>query len=153
MPLGVCADFNPRSREGSDGADTAFSATEAAISIHAPARGATLSSSFRVSISSDFNPRSREGSDCCTLVLGIPPQHFNPRSREGSDASLDGELTDQDDFNPRSREGSDLENLYQVIAVDAISIHAPARGATKECRRTGEGIYYFNPRSREGSDA
>ncbi len=34
-----------------------------------------------------------------------------------------------------------------------ISIHAPARGATRLRRRSGRDIRNFNPRSREGSDA
>ena len=35
-------------------------------------------------------------------------------------------------FNPRAREGRDLR--HEILAVEfAISIHAPARGATREC--------------------
>ena len=33
-----------------------------------------------------------------------------------------------------------------------ISIHAPARGATRGYRQSGKKAYDFNPRSREGSD-
>ena len=33
-----------------------------------------------------------------------------------------------------------------------ISIHAPARGATKSLLHFGNDIYHFNPRSRKGSD-
>ncbi len=78
------------------------------ISIHAPARGATMLIFPWTFYDHDFNPRSREGSDlgyplygryiinisihapargatgrhksCCGMI-----QHFNPRSREGSD--------------------------------------------------------------------
>ena len=79
-------DFNPRSREGSDGekgviftARYVFQSTlprgerreldaseleSMTISIHAPARGATLRS-LRLRLQSHFNPRSREGSDVC----------------------------------------------------------------------------------------
>ena len=35
----------------------------------------------------------------------------------------------------------------------AISIHAPARGATSWDRAVARLLHYFNPRSREGSDA
>ena len=54
--------FNPRSREGSDcllklpGADVR-------ISIHAPAKGATLFQTNIIITLKYFNPRSREGSD------------------------------------------------------------------------------------------
>ena len=40
-------------------------------------------------------------------------------------------LTEITHFNPRSREGSDLLRLFIVWVVD-ISIHAPAKGATRE---------------------
>ena len=57
------ADFNPRSREGSD----------AVILYH--------KCIFR-----NFNPRSREGSDVSQSYISPPPFiNFNPRSREGSD--------------------------------------------------------------------
>ena len=55
-------DFNPRSREGSDQCDTA-DLNNFYISIHAPAKGATVRSSNRQWNCNDFNPRSREGSD------------------------------------------------------------------------------------------
>ena len=54
--------FNPRSREGSDGIlDAAIEAIE------------------------NFNPRSREGSDRQNPQLLERTTYFNPRSREGSD--------------------------------------------------------------------
>ena len=79
------------------------------ISIHAPAKGATLSwrctagrslqfqstlprrerhrSAWAVAACKNFNPRSREGSDKLQKQLRILTIHFNPRSREGSDVS------------------------------------------------------------------
>ena len=59
------ADFNPRSREGSD-----------------------LICTLTQILESDFNPRSREGSDLNLPVSLVRINNFNPRSREGSD--LDG---------------------------------------------------------------
>ncbi len=77
------------------------------ISIHAPAKGATLLSVYQPPRNHYFNPRSREGSDRwgrriflmafkfqSTLprrerrnfyIVGADSVHFNPRSREGSD--------------------------------------------------------------------
>ena len=55
------------------------------ISIHAPAKGATI---FKIIKNTDcfyFNPRSREGSDRGRQRLSIKLYNFNPRSREGSD--------------------------------------------------------------------
>ena len=78
------------------------------ISIHAPAKGATI---FKIIKNTDcfyFNPRSREGSDRGRQRLSIKLYNFNPRSREGSD---------------------DL--ICAIVArFTLISIHAPAKGAT-----------------------
>ena len=79
----------------------------ARISIHAPAKGATLipisiikCRQFQSTLPRrerqitrmhhwktylNFNPRSREGSDSCLFQLTVKPYYFNPRSREGSD--------------------------------------------------------------------
>ena len=54
-------------------------------------------------------------------------------------------------FNPRSREGSD-EYRDPVINMHEISIHAPARGATRDAGSRSDRADHFNPRSREGSD-
>ena len=55
------------------------------ISIHAPARGATIHSSTKHSPRGNFNPRSREGSDPVDSSACVIVCDFNPRSREGSD--------------------------------------------------------------------
>ena len=77
------------------------------ISIHAPTKGATLSRSPGRRGLSYFNPRSHEGSD----RAGVEPSPACP------------------DFNPRSHEGSDKEEAY-ILHQQAISIHAPTKGAT-----------------------
>ena len=164
--------FNPRSREGSDFPTMDITKVHA-ISIHAPAKGATSFPSCKCSSLVNFNPRSREGSDgTCRGIVGIkaisihaPAKgatsqsffsqstyfDFNPRSREGSDfiSRLTGiGLTN---FNPRSREGSDSKK-YHKMHIFNISIHAPAKGATPIPDPTIQIFYDFNPRSREGSD-
>ena len=55
--------FNPRSREGSDQMQAQKRAILQRISIHAPARGATVAGYAKMLTEEDFNPRSREGSD------------------------------------------------------------------------------------------
>ena len=125
------------------------------ISIHAPAKGATIASRiFRRSriFQSTLPRRERPGLGRRRLWLG----NFNPRSREGSDILADalGILTvtisihapakgatsiqscrydNRTDFNPRSREGSDTARNGLPPRI-TISIHAPAKGATaKNC--------------------
>ena len=100
-----------------------------AISIHAPAWGATdavwrpttgttrfqstLPHGERRSpqaswpVNDHFNPRSRMGSDHPTGVTAGAVRYFNPRSRMGSDGRADLGGGNQRDFNPRSRMGSD----------------------------------------------
>ena len=97
--------FNPRSRKGSDFTITKF-AYYKAISIHAPAKGATRNSSVR---------------DIVFLFQSTLPQ----RERRG----IVGIKAERCYFNPRSRKGSDKYCLVKVCFIN-ISIHAPAKGAT-----------------------
>ena len=77
-------------------------------------------------------------------------------------------------FNPRAREGRDLakilaEGLPVIVSIHApargatrcptfcgralwVSIHAPARGATPPTQNAGRRAEGFNPRAREGRD-
>ena len=59
-------------------------------------------------------------------------EYFNPRSREGSDLTCNGQILCSQHFNPRSREGSDQKGLT-MVRITKISIHAPAKGATRFC--------------------
>ena len=124
-----CADFNPRSHEGSDirpkrdrKCGCIFQSTlprgerpkaigvdvSKIISIHAPTRGAT---------SRRFHPSKKRN-------------YFNPRSHEGSDKAIS------------------CKNKRKC----KISIHAPTRGATDNGRVLEAEYLNFNPRSHEGSD-
>ena len=125
------------------------------VSIHAPARGATIilmidltiscvfqstlprgERRFKVSniscLCPGFNPRSREGSDVCGLTFGFAIHSFNPRSREGSDllSPLDnGPAILQ--FQSTLPRGERRPCDFGPGIVYLVSIHAPARGATR----------------------
>ena len=79
-------------------------------------------------------------------------QNFNPRSREGSDQ--DGEI----EVEVLGKFQSTLPRRERRVLpcplghLGRISIHAPAKGATK-LRNAEQQFFYFNPRSREGSDS
>ena len=166
--------FNPRSREGSDAAAAIivpiiarFQSTLPRrerrnfhaifygginISIHAPAKGATIGALLIKKMPRYFNPRSREGSDigrylhtrqigisihapakgATTHILSVHRlelfQSTLPRRERRSAIALRNSAAD---FNPRSREGSDL-SFYHLVRQRNISIHAPAKGATKK---------------------
>ena len=100
--------FNPRSREGSDGISAYNTTKAAAISIHAPARGATTHS----------------------IANSFLKQHFNPRSREGSDSTLSKIFFVIAKFQSTLPRGERLPTCTRDIQTTFISIHAPARGAT-----------------------
>ena len=101
------SDFNPRSREGSDLDVQEEIDKKLDISIHAPARGATI----------PINIKSR------IICISI---HAPAR---GATNLIDIIKTYAFYFNPRSREGSD-KYIYEPSNLLGISIHAPARGAT-----------------------
>ena len=100
------------------------------ISIHAPARGATLTFTVHNTRIKDFNPRSREGSDSIQRHTDIHPVYFNPRSREGSDYSRLRLAAWCQSFQSTLPRGERRKNFDMSKRVDKISIHAPARGAT-----------------------
>ena len=78
----------------------------------------------------NFNPRSRKGSDWYICRADISPALFQStlpqRERLCSEYSAEIVLY----FNPRSRKGSDERFATQNQRIP-ISIHAPAKGATK----------------------
>ena len=121
------------------------------VSIHAPARGATLSALRASPDDTGFNSRSREGSDRHPREHTPIPSGFNSRSREGSDLRGLSPPLLVSCFNSRSREGSDLES-DKYFDTQEVSIHAPARGATVVTCYRWMLLLCFNSRSREGSD-
>ena len=145
------SDFNPRSREGSDG-------------VYA----------FPLFSICYFNPRSREGSDmiCPRSVSRCTPISIHAPAK-GATSTMSRRL----EFSPISihapAKGATVVTSNSTY-LPSISIHAPAKGATflrirpllplpfqstlprRERRRlqmlSGAHTCDFNPRSREGSD-
>ena len=128
---------------------------ETQISIHAPARGATVKELCEI-VWGEFQstlPRGERRVFLChvtdnrSISIHAPARgatkqaaapfrncsYFNPRSREGSDGNDGTNGKDGKDFNPRSREWSDARGRGGGAA-EGISIHAPASGATKPGR-------------------
>ena len=99
------------------------------ISIHAPARGATLLNNTHF-VSSSFQSTLPRGERPNLPTLSIAPFKFQstlPRGERHND--VNNACVCSPNFNPRSREGSDSFTLM-MPPTQAISIHAPARGAT-----------------------
>ena len=99
--------FNPRARTGRDHT-YAGSSPDHVVSIHAPARGATLQGCFGSRFLHCFNPRARTGRDwSCRAAVGacrVVSIHAPAR-------------------------GATLQHLSLLEGL-VVSIHAPARGAT-----------------------
>ena len=122
------------------------------ISIHAPAKGATISVIVNDKVISNFNPRSREGSDLCLcfrkLLLSVF-QSTLPR-RERHFLILDTvKVSLFQSTLPRRERQKHFDRLRREFK---ISIHAPAKGATFAFVKNHGREENFNPRSREGSD-
>ena len=121
--------FNPRSGERSDNRRKSKGVYAMAISIHAPANGATTITKYKSGNTTDFNPRSGERSDA------LSQRHLRPVAisihapANGATKPMISSYSKLSDFNPRSGERSDLD--YDVErSHKTISIHAPANGAT-----------------------
>ena len=100
--------FNPRTRAGCDFGETRWITDHEKLSIHAPARGATIEFDSIINDVKSFqstHPRGVRRAPCWPWSAEIKP--FNPRTRAGCDCRLLG-----------------------WPAQDRLSIHAPARGAT-----------------------
>ena len=142
------------------------------VSIHAPARGATVNVQLPVFFLC-FNPRSRAGSDRLIKAFRHIIGGFNPRSRAGSDKQAEA----AEDFGQVVSIHAPARGAtwirHWVFAQTSVSIHAPARGATRAAgipqgenwfqstlprgERPDNSGYVaayrgFNPRSRAGSD-
>ena len=103
----------------------------------------------------------------------LPPHYFNSHPREGGDLFCADGFDSHADFNSRPREGGDAKLVNCTAHLSPISIHAPARGATRPLGhsrspprfqfspprggRPNEGVHPafrkdFNSRPREGGD-
>ena len=82
-------------------------------------------------------PRRERLRMSCSFTNRLKFQSTLPRrERRSRYSDLCGSLY----FNPRSREGSDVYGFEVVYMMD-ISIHAPAKGATRFARNTGANLF------------
>ncbi len=131
-----CDGFDPRSREGSDERHGRSPPRPGRVSIHAPAKGATLRSRKAGRSVDGFDPRSREGSD--VPVRGIHAEDLVSihAPAKGATSPARPWARSKSSFDPRSREGSDAQG-FNERPDHLVSIHAPAKGATttqRHCR-------------------
>ena len=78
--------FNPRPRTGGDQYKPFKKAVKSLVSIHAPARGATVPHRWHSYPTRRFNPRPRTGGDRAAVLEALAVfARFNPRPRTGGD--------------------------------------------------------------------
>ena len=141
--------FNPTLPRRERHRRVSISRAGSTISIHAPAKGATFVGNEGLSLL-EFSTTLPRGSDRSPARLRPIYSYFN-HARRNDNAQVDFFCGKQDfnhapakgatraygrssrqrlHFNPRSREGSDVHfDLRRLLG--AISIHAPAKGATE----------------------
>ncbi len=124
-------DFNPRPRVGGDRRCDGAPVPPQAISILAPAWGATCSAPLAASAPGHFNPRPRVGGDRLKLNQQMFRYQFQSSPpRGGRHGLLRVAPPLPRYFNPRPRVGGDGIVVALVIGRTWISILAPAWGAT-----------------------
>ena len=85
--------------------------TAPAVSIHAPARGATDGRFQQPIFQLRFNPRARAGRDPIRRTIQGKGIGFNPRARAGRDTYTLMDAPPMQGFNPRARAGRDIDRL------------------------------------------
>ena len=121
--------FNPRTSEGFN-RSCFFRHAQRGISIHAPAKGATLWSQATVRVLTAISIHApAKGATINSPFLDGFPGYFNPRPREGGDAARG----------------------VKVLATALFQSTPPRRGRHYPSGGRYRGAY-FNPRPREGGD-
>ena len=109
------------------------------ISIHAPARGATLSWAYGNADDFISIHAPARGATVAQAPNQCYHSYFNPRSREGSDKRRRSSQASRIRFQSTLPRGERQEKAQLCTDATTISIHAPARGATRPPVHTAQG--------------
>ncbi len=99
-----------------------------------------------------FNPRARKGRDPGGGRDHAPRSGFNPRARKGRDPFVAEDTFLQYLFQSTRPQGARPTQSHRDANAKAVSIHAPARGATTWFQAIHRPSRRFNPRARKGRD-
>ena len=167
------ASFNPRARAGRD--DQAVHHRHAqvgVVSIHAPARGATVRSRlrhgrtmFQSTRPRGARPDGKRLPDTRLVSIHAPARGAtspvrtpmmrsvfqSTRPRGARRASVCGQGPHWSSFNPRARAGRDAARRYSTIAASCFNPRARA-GRDASLASSGDASHCFNPRARAGRD-
>ena len=165
-------DFNPRTREGCDTADSVIQLHTCTFQSTHPrrVRPSALDKKFWLLPFQSTHPRRvRPVENIEELANRNISIHAPAKGATNKKIYI---LEEYVNFNPRTREGCD-KMILTINNKNYISIHAPAKGATRVFRKNQTGhlfqsthprrvrpsvhvrrplYFYFNPRTREGCD-
>ena len=145
--------FNPRVPHGTRRGTYSSGRIPAAVSIHAPAEGATPQTSGCCQAPPSFNPRARGGRDSWSMATSRTRSCFNPRARGGRDFPPVDFIAILATFQSTRPRRARRAQGHASRPAGRVSIHAPAEGATHAPDRTTLIPDGFNPRARGGRDA
>jgi len=121
------------------------------VSIHAPARGATVQG-FVGAASGGFQSTHPRGVRRHAGSLQLPRRCFNPRTRAGCDEYPIIALVQFIVSIHAPARGATARGRSHCLPLSLVSIHAPARGATQDLSVARSTHLCFNPRTRAGCD-
>ncbi len=140
--------FNPRARVGRDEMVSDERMAELGFQSARPrgARRQCLRVAVRVNVS--FNPRARVGRDTLFITRARICSRFNPRARVGRDATLHAGLSTVGEFQSARPRGARRQFCGGQGWIAAVSIRAPAWGATRYFCVTPAGTTFQSARPR-----
>ena len=132
--------FDPRPREGGDDRGIALSGARGDVSIHAPAKGATValrSTRHLARVSIHAPAKGATVAECESIAVDDVSIHAPAKG-----ATADGlqPRAGEQRFDPRPREGGDARRFRGLIWGLWVSIHAPAKGATLDLVRLASAV-------------
>ena len=109
------------------------------VSIHAPAWGATISTTQSSTTPSRFNPRARVGRDATGTILRVLDAMFQSTRPRGARRRFESMGNDVTSFNPRARVGRDLRQRPSSSSHN--SFNPRARVGRDGCDGQKSGVY------------
>ncbi len=109
---------------------------EPIVSIHAPARGATNGSRMEPPGGLFQSTPPRGGRPAAAPRSHRPGPRFNPRPRAGGDTNSPHRSVMEHQFQSTPPRGGRPAQVREELPLDRVSIHAPARGATRRGDRS-----------------
>ncbi len=122
------------------------------VSIHAPAKGATIGNCRLIEALGRFNPRPREGGDDPARSR-MRPACFNPRPREGGDARRASHACLMFQSTPPRRGRLVARARSRLVPGGWFQSTPPRRGRPIRALHAVALCARFNPRPREGGDS